>query len=144
MEKRETHKIVEISGRKWRIEKFDAFTGSYIAYKVLGATLPMGLEEKVKGEKPSMDKMPVMSKQEFFELQLDCLRVCSEVLPAGSAKVIGDNGAWGVMNVEHDTVLVLALTAHALIFNVSAFFDGEALKGLVGSFAGLKFFNAPM
>ncbi|TWH46331.1 phage tail assembly chaperone [Sporomusa sp. KB1] len=146
MSKREDHKIVELAGRKWRIEKFDALTGCYIAYKVMGQVLPMGMDALVKGEAANTivpgPKLPVMSRQEFTELQFDCLGVCYEVLPAGKAPVIGENGAWGVAGLENDTVTVMTLTVHALIFNISSFFDGNALKDLTASFSGTTLFGA--
>ncbi|CQR71683.1 hypothetical protein SOV_04790 [Sporomusa ovata DSM 2662] len=142
MEKREQFKIVEIAGRKWRIEKFDAMTGSYIAYKLMGHMLPGGFDGQITGGNAPKDRT-VMSKKEFADLQLDCLHVCYEVLPAGKAPVIGENGAWGVMNIEDDTITVLALTVHALAFNISGFFDGNALKELIASFSGMTLFNAP-
>ena len=141
MSKREEHKILELAGRKWRIEKFDALTGSYIAYQLMSQMLPGDLDAQVTdGQAPK--NRPLMSKQEFGNLQLDCLAVCYEVLPAGKAPVIGENGAWGVAGLENDTVAVMALTIHALIFNIAGFFDGNALKDLVASFAGMNPFNA--
>jgi hypothetical protein len=141
MSKREKSKIVEIAGRKWRIEKFDALTGSYIAYKVMGNSLPGAIDSQVTGGNAPERKL--MSKQEFMEIQMDCLRVCYEILPAGGAPVIGENGSWGVTNIETDTMTVLMLTIHALIFNISGFFDGNALKDLAESFKGMILFNAP-
>lgn len=142
MSKREKNKIIEIAGRKWRIEKFDALTGSYIAYKVMGSVLPMGIDNQITEGNAPKDRT-MMSKPEFLEIQMDCLRVCYEVLPAGGAPVIGENGSWGVTNIETDTMTVLMLTIHALIFNISGFFDGNALKDLAESFKGMIPFNAP-
>lgn len=141
--KREKQKIIELSGRKWQIEKFDALTGSYIAYKVLGAMLPGAIDAQVtQGNAPQERK--TMSKQEFSELQMDCLKVCKEVLPSGNTPcVIGANGGWGVADVEDNTPLILLLTVHSLIFNISGFFDGNMLQELSKSFAGMKQFIAP-
>jgi hypothetical protein len=147
MNKREKFKIVEIAGRKWRIEKFDALTGSYIAYQIMTQMLPGGIDQQVTGGEAvelASKNRPLMSKKEFGSLQLDCLHVCCEVLPAGNVPLIGENGAWGVMDIEDDTVTVMALTIHALIFNISSFFGGNALKELIESFSGMSLFNAPM
>jgi hypothetical protein len=146
MNKRENFKIVEIAGRKWRIEKFDAMTGSYIAYQLMSQMLPGGIDQQVTGGEAAAiapKNRPLMSKKEFANLQLDCLNVCYELLPAGKTPVIGENGAWGVIGIEDDTITVMALTIHALIFNIAGFFDGNALKELAGSFAGMTLFNAP-
>lgn len=136
MAKRETEKIVTISGRKFKIEKFDALTGSYIAFMLAEKFLPMGLEAKAGfGDMPKNRQL--MSREEFAQLQRDCLSVVSEVLPARSAPVIAENGSWGVENIEKDTRLVLLLTVHALAFNVAGFFDGEGLSELKASLVDL-------
>jgi len=143
MEKRETFKIIELNGRKWRIGKFDALTGSYIAYKLLFQALPMGLDSQI-GNLPKGRE--TMSKDEFLALQRDCLSICQELKNVGGVDtpmvVMMPDGRWGVDGLQDDTVTVLALTAHALIFNVASFFEGDALKGLIDSFQGLNLFNA--
>ncbi len=136
MSKRETSKIVELSGRKFKIEKFDALTGSYIAFTVMEKFLPMGLEAKAGLGNMPKDRQ-LMSKQEFAELQKDCLKVVSEVLPARCAPIINENGSWGVSDIEKDTRLVILLTIHALAFNISGFFDGEGLSELKASLADI-------
>lgn len=142
MAKRETEKIVTISGRKFKIEKFDALTGSYIAFMLIEKFLPMGLEAKL-----GLPSMPtgreMMSRAEFAALQKDCLGVVSEVLPARAAPVIAENGSWGIENIEKDTRLVLLLTVHALAFNVAGFFDGEGLSELKASLVDLIPVNMP-
>lgn len=141
MSKREDHKILELADRKWRIEKFDALTGSYIAYQLMSQMLPGGMDAQVtEGLAPK--NRPMMSKQEFGNLQLDCLHVCYEVLPAGKAPVIGENGAWGVVGLKNDAITVMALTIHALVFNIAGFFDGNALKDLTASFSDMNLFSA--
>lgn len=149
MEKRVTYKDVEIGGRNWRIGKFDALTGSYIAYKVMtqilptingGVTTPEAMAEGLRASRASI------SKADFVELQRDCLGVCSELQNVGGniapVKVILTNGNWGVEGIETDVPTVMALTVHALFFNVSSFFDSNALDGAMGSFKGLNFGSA--
>lgn len=132
MAKRETSKIIEVSGRKFKIEKFDALTGSYIAFTLMEKFLPMGLEAKA-----GLANMPkgreLLSREEFTQLQKDCLGVVSEILPAGARPVIAENGYWGVNDIEKDTRLVILLTIHALAFNIAGFFDGEGLSELKAS-----------
>lgn len=133
--KRETQKIVELVGRKWVVKKFDALTGSYIAYKLLSQLLPSGLDSLVRGQESP--KLPVMSKEEFTELQLSALQVCYEKLQSGLVPVIGDNGGWGVVDIEDNASLVIGLTIHSLIFNLTGFFEGNALKDLMEGLKGL-------
>lgn len=142
MSQRKTEKIITISNRKFKIEKFDALTGSYIAFSLAEKFLPMGLESKV-----GLTSMPksreLMSRQEFTELQKDCLSVVSEILLAGARPVIAENGHWGVNDIEKDTRLVLLLTVHALAFNIASFFDGEGLMELKAGLADIFPANMP-
>lgn len=148
--KRERYKELVLQGRKWRISKFDALTGSFIAYKLLFQMLPMGLEQKMEGMNLPAGRS-TMSKDEFIELQRDCLAVCAELKVLGDPEsggveapipVVNSNGDWGVSGLEDDTMLVLTLTVHALIFNISGFFSEDALKELTSSFKDMKLFNA--
>jgi hypothetical protein len=136
MSKRETEKIITLSEREFKIERFDALTGSYIAFTLAEKFLPMGLEAKA-----GLTNMPkgreLLSRAEFMQLQKDCLGVVSEILPAGARPVIAENGYWGVSNIEKDTRLVLILTVHALAFNVAGFFDGEGLQELKAGLADI-------
>lgn len=136
MAKRETGKIIELQGRKFKIEKIDALTGSYIAFTLAEKFLPMGLEGQA-----GLANMPqgrsLMSKQEFVDLQKDCLSVVSEILPAGARPLLNENGSWGVMDISRDTRLVILLTVHALAFNIAGFFAGEGLTELKASLADI-------
>ena len=135
--KRENRRVVTLSGRQWAIKKFDAFTGSYIAYALLGQMLPGGMDSMVRGE-TSEKPTSIMSKKDFISIQKDCLSVCYEVLPAGDIPIIGENGNWGVQNIENDSSTVIALTIHALLFNISSFFKGGALADLTKGLSDLS------
>lgn len=140
---KEKFRDIEISGRRFRIGRFDARTGSYIAFRLMTQILPMGMDSEVFGGiGESLPKnRPMMSRDEFMELQNDCLRVCSEIQSVGGndapVLVLMPSGEWGVAGLEDDAVMVIALTVHALVFNVSSFFDGNALSGIMGSFQGV-------
>lgn len=134
---KEKFKHIELGGRKWEIGKFDALTGSYIVAKLMATALPSGMDEQLN--MPNLPKnRSFMSREEFQELQIECLKVCYEELPAGKTPVIGANNAWGVAEIDDDMLLVISLTIHALIHNVAGFFEGNVLKDLLGSFKGMK------
>lgn len=134
MDKRELYKVFDFGDRHWRIGKFDARTGSYIAYKLMGEMLPMGI--KIDGVK-APEGSPTMSKADFFDLQNDCLKICAELLQAGPAPVMNENGSWGVEGIENDAKLALTLTIHALTWNIADFFDASLLQGLAAGFTNL-------
>lgn len=134
--KRETFKEVTLDGRTFRIQKFDALTGSYVAYRLMAEALPFGMGAEIGV--PQTGEMKLMSKKDFKELQLDCLRVCFETLPAGITCVVNDNGSFGVPDLENDTKTVLALTIHALMFNISSFFGESLLDSIAKGIQGIS------
>ncbi|MDU4960198.1 MAG: hypothetical protein E6X17_06005 [Sporomusaceae bacterium] len=142
MQKRETEKIITLGERKFKIEKFDALTGSYIAFILAEKFLPAAVEREA-----GLTAMPrgrtSLSRQEFTELQKDCLSVVSEMLPAGARPVIAENGGWGVNDIAKDTRLVLLLTIHALAFNIAGFFGGAGLQELKAALADTISANTP-
>lgn len=133
IKKREIYQAFEFGGRKWRVGKFDAMTGSYIAYKLMSELLPMGLGTKIGLPESKGASKTAMSKKDFFELQKDCLSVCEELIDAGPTCVLNEDGSWGVIDVERDAPLVLALTIRSLAWNVSSFFDESLLTSLAGA-----------
>jgi hypothetical protein len=140
---RETYKDIEIGKRNFRISKFDALTGSYIAYTLMSEALPMGLNTKA-GIPLSRKEMKLMSKQDFKELQISCLNVCVEKLPGGLQPIFDESGGWAVIGIEHDTAIVLALTIQALMFNVKSFFDESLLTSLSEAFSTMSLPGSPI
>ena len=141
MKKRETFKDIEVNGRKFRIKKFDALTGSYVLYTVLTQLLPAGIIQQISGLTDAMQSTAEpISKEKFIDLQKDCLKMCSEIIPAGDViapmPIMLADGRWGIDGIENDILLVLALTVHVLRYNVEDFFADDALTGLVASITG--------
>ncbi len=128
-------------GRKWRIGRFDALTGSYISALLLMQVIPMGIEGQLGIKMPLSNERSIMEKKTFIELQLDCLRVCSEIKEVGGSvapiPVLMSDGRWGIEDIETDISLAIGLTIHTLIFNITDFFQGNTLKSLSQSFEGL-------
>jgi len=145
MEKRETFKDIKIGEREFRIQKFNARIGSWIAFKLFTKMLPGGMDAKLGASVSGLPKnRDIMNKEEFFELQNDCLNACFELLKAGPVPVIGLNGAFGVADLENDAMTVMLLTIHVLVFNVAGFFDGNALKELTKNLSGISLANVKM
>jgi len=128
MKKRELYKVFEFEGRKWRIGKFDAMTGSYIAYRLMTEALPMGIGQMAGIPSPPGGK--VINKQDFMELQRDCLSVCEELLPAGPTPVLNSNGTFGVIDLDNDAKTVFMLMVQTLMWNIADFFDENLLASL--------------
>lgn len=127
--------------RKFRINKFDARTGSYILYTVMSRFLPSILQLKSGAETiTDMSKTVnpedivssiTMSDGEFNKLQNAALQVCEEILPAGATPVVDASGNFSVIGLEKEAVAVFVLTAQALVFNLSGFFGEDGLTSLL-------------
>lgn len=125
--KRETEKLLEIEGRNFKIKKLDPLLGNYILATVMTAVLPMGLGGMIQ-KKTGMN-MPTggaeLSKAKFLELQRDILSVCYEVLPAGDAPVVREDGTYGIG--DFTATLAMGLLTASMAFNFVDFF-AEALS----------------
>jgi hypothetical protein len=144
----ENYNDVEINGRKFRIKKFNARTGSFMLIKITTLLGPLFKNidlKKFKGVKEVSDvklegfnisgimmELGNLSEADFNYIQEKSLQVCGEMLPSGFTPVLNENGSFGVIGLEDDTMTVLALTAHALIFNVKGVFQGSPLAGILG------------
>jgi hypothetical protein len=141
--KRETFKEVEVSERKFRIGRMDALTGSYITTLVLMQILPFGDSQVTGGNANSRS---LMNKETFLDVQRECLKVVSELKSVGGntapLPVMLYDGRWGVEGLEDDTVAVMTLTIHTLIFNIADFFQGDALNNLIKPISDLTPFSA--
>jgi hypothetical protein len=152
VEKREPFKIIEISGRRWRLDKLDPLTGSFLATKIASrlSNLVMGIVAGAIND-PAMvtasiaNELGAMDKGEFVQIQTDALSAVKELKMVGEVETPSPlrlNGKWAAEGLSEDVVLVMALTAHSIIFNVSPFFDGNALKGIITTFKDSLPFDA--
>lgn len=142
--------------RTFKIKKFNALVGSYILYNILNKVLPAFLQselseglkaqgtsaddiknlssDKLAGVATALNKVE-MSRDEFMQLQRDCLSVCYEVLPGREAPVIDATGNFGVIGLDDNTGLVMSLTIQSLLFNVKGFFFEGGLTSAMKSLA---------
>lgn len=135
------NKIIEINERKFKLNKLDAKTGSYMLFKVTSILKPIVKNMKLDDiEDFSLDKLNLgdvidalcsLSEKDFRYIQDNCLSVVEELLPAGSAKIIDKNGNFGVLDIEFNTGLLMTLTVHSLVFNVIGFFEGSPLASML-------------
>ncbi|NHL37744.1 hypothetical protein FDE95_14270 [Clostridium botulinum] len=136
----ETYKDIEINERRFRLNKMDARTGSYMLFKLMKILTPIFKNIKADDtENISLDDINLtdlmssifnLPEDEFRYIQDNCLRVVEEILPAGPARVIDKYGTFGVLNIEFDTALLMNLTIQSLIFNVKGFFAGSPLTSI--------------
>jgi len=146
------YKDITINERTFRIKKFSARVGAFMVIKVTSMIAPLfrGLDvNRIKDAADGkttgdfdiigmIEKLGNLSEQDFNYLQENCLGVCYEVLPAGVAPVLNENGTFGVTGLDEDAVTVLALTAHALLFNMKSVFQESPLGSLMGSILNMS------
>lgn len=148
MNQTEDFKNVTINDRQFRIKKFDALTGSIMLFKISGLLAPLvesldlgklkGVDDPTKVDLSGFDLPKIMaalgglSEKDLSYVQEKCLRVCYESLPAGLSRVLNDDGNFGVIGLENDTMTVLALTVHTIIFNLKGFFSASPLASMLG------------
>lgn len=144
MEKNIRYKDIEVKDRKFRLNKMDARTGSYMLYKFMKIITPIfkniKLDNRDNLEDISLEELNLtelmssifdLPESEFRYIQDNCLQAIEEILPAGPAKVLDNYGNFGVIDIEFDTGLVMQLTVQSLMFNVSGFFEGSPLTSIV-------------
>jgi hypothetical protein len=138
-EVRPRFKDVEISGRNFRLRKFPAQTGGYVAIKVAGILAPMfDLIASNQGIEigqviaPMLSALSKLTEADFMDIQSKSLRICFELLQGGETQVLNQEGTFGVIGLDDDATICMALMVHALIFNLSSFFQGNPLTSLLG------------
>lgn len=138
---RENSKIIKIGDRSFRINKFDAMKGSFILFKVMKILTPIFSSDAIKTFRAAksveevdigninfteiMSGLTDMKEEDFVYIQTNCLKTCSEILPSGDVRVLNDNNTYGIIGIEQDIKIVMALTIHTIVFNVSGFFGGS-------------------
>lgn len=131
MELKKRNKVIEIGGQKYQLNKLDARTGSYVAFK-LGALLTPVLTGGNVTESELASGIAALSRDDFDELLTVLLSVVLKVNNADGLDVpepiINAGGAFIDENLEYDTAAVLQLAGHAAFFNVSGFFNAAGLQ----------------
>jgi hypothetical protein len=136
---------VEIAGVKYQIGRFKARDGSWILAQILTKMLPTMIEGALakSGAKLAAD-CSNLSEEEFSSIQGHALAVCWRYENGAPMPVFVLPNTWAVKELEYDLVTVMMLTIHALVFNLSSFFEGDGLNKILGSIpAGPDFVAYP-
>ena len=126
---REAVKVFKLGDKTFHIKKFDAQTGSYIAYQIAMNALPMAMKKD-----DFVGALAMMNKQQFLSLQAECLKVCFITMDAGELPVVDEKGVYGDPSLKNDFGCIMALTLQALAHNVASFFDAPGSKELLQTF----------
>lgn len=143
----ETHKIINVEDRKFRISKYDAFTAVKMAKLLVAKLLPafnsvtdvifQGSDGDTQFNPETMAEfldfeqisraLDLVSDEDLDRIFNASLNVIEEELPAGFTKVRNNNGSYAVPGLEHDPVLMMRLIVEAVMWGVSGFFDANRL-----------------
>ncbi len=142
----EMYKDIEINDTRYRVGRMTARVGSWVLLQIFTKLLPAQIESQL-----GLDSLPPgrseMSEAEFMNIQDHCLMVCRRYETQSNndevaMPVMAAPGVFAVKELEHDIVTAIGLTAHALLFNVAPFFEGNALTSILESFKDLNLFKA--
>jgi hypothetical protein len=132
--RRTQEKTIPLEGRTFTIRKFTPQVGCYWAFKLFGS-MAGGVTGGEKAIAEQVQKFILMSRDDFTELQRDCLTHVVEHLEGGLIPVINPQGYFGVADI--DSPLAMQLMVHSFMFSISDFFTPELLGSLVSSLQGL-------
>jgi hypothetical protein len=122
---------IEINGRKFILKRYDPLSGTYILSTAIKFIMPFGIGSalsKQMGVGELGTSGTEMTKQQFIDFQKDILASCYELLPAGEAKVVNDNGTYGIDNFTMQISIQLIIASMA--FNFIDFFDESLLESI--------------
>ena len=117
---RETQKVIEVKGRKFILNKFDPFFGSYLAFKVFSL---QGKGKESESLEVVLNTMMGKDFKTFESLIKKVLAYCSEVLPAGNTPIINSEGNIAIIGLN--APMVTSLFIQSVMFNLSDFFEGN-------------------
>ncbi len=124
MEIRVDKKIIEIKGRKFTINKFDPFFGSYMAFKVLN--LGSNNDTSQVGILSTFNNLMGNNLEEFEKIQKKVLSYCTESLPVGEVPLVNSEGNIAVIGLT--APMAMNLFIQTIMFSISDFFEEGAIQ----------------
>lgn len=118
-------KIIEINGKKYKLSKMDAKTGSYVAFKLAVVVAPA---LKTGAVENALSQISTLPRKEFEELQTLLLQTVAEIKEVNGENMpmsLLRNGSFMDEELQYDVSTVMQLTVQAALFNVGDFFAGN-------------------
>jgi hypothetical protein len=140
----ELSKDVTVGTVSYQIGKFKARDGSWILAQILTKMLPAVIESaltKETGAQLSPDRVQ-LTEDEFASIQGHALAVCRRYEKGAPMPIFIRPDTFAVKELEYDIVTVTALTIHALVFNLTPFFEGDGLSQILESLSVLGLFSS--
>ncbi len=136
---------VTINGADYQIGQFKACDGSWILAQVLTKMLPAVIEgamQKAAGGQLAANRT-MISEEEFRNIQGHALAVCRRMENGIPMPVFVLPGTFAVKELEYDLLTVMALTVHALKFNLVPFLHGGGLALILNMLPQVPESNSP-
>lgn len=118
-------KVIEVSGKKFKLSKMDARTGSYVAFKLAVIIAPALKDGNMENAFSQISALP---RNEFDELQSLLLGTVAEIKEVDGQEMpmaLLRNGSFINEELQYDVASVMNLTVQAAMFNVGDFFAGN-------------------
>lgn len=130
-------KDIELAGKKYRLGKLNARTGSYIAVKLAMLIAPLFKDKDNIDTDAIARVLPALTKKEFYEIQNALLGTIQKINVVEDKElpepVLTAGGTFVDNDLNYDLSTVMGLTVHAIMFNVGDFFGEVGLMNLVKS-----------
>ncbi len=130
-------KVIEVSGKQYRLNKLDARSASYLAIKAASLFAPAlfageEIPNQLDGIGTALNNIP---RAEFDEIQNMLLATVYRLNDIDGQQVpepvIKSNGEFVDSDMNYDVTAVITLTAQAFAFNVGSFFNVPGLMQAV-------------
>lgn len=128
---KQKYQDVEVGGKKYRLTKMDARTGSYIAAKLALLAAPLLKKGGSVDDNAMAALVPSLNRKDFEEIQtllLKRVKILREkdgiFLPEPILKA---DGSFVDEELEYSTAAVMNLTVQSIMFNVGDFFAEAGL-----------------
>ena len=118
-------KIIEVNGKKYKLSKMDAKSGSYVAFKLAVIVAPAIKEGNIEN---ALSQISTLPRKEFDELQNLLLQTVAEIKEVNGEEMpmaLLRNGSFINEDLQYDVSSVMQLTVQAAMFNVGDFFAGN-------------------
>ena len=118
-------KVIEVNGKKFKLSKMDARTGSYVAFKLAVIIAPALKDGNMENAFSQISALP---RNEFDELQSLLLGTVAEIKEVDGQEMpmaLLRNGSFINEELQYDVASVMNLTVQAAMFNVGDFFAGN-------------------
>ena len=126
-------KTVTVGGSEFQIGRFTARNGSWIIAQIATKMLPAVIEKALAQASgaPLAANRATLSEEEFSNIQGHALAVVRRLENGVPMPVFLLPNTFAVRELEYDLVTVIELTIHALVFNLTPFFEDGGLSQIL-------------